>query len=116
MIYQIVPENVQYLIDAIESKVPYFSACYSSLGGVENASILLTISLDPKETWAHGIRENSRLTHFSIGSDGRVEQFKAFYSVYGLKKFRRTRASNFTEAVAKVAKYLDNVIQESTKQ
>ncbi len=59
----------------LKNKIPYVSAQVSTLGGKHRPSVMLTVSLDPKETWTNGILENSRYGKIDIRHDGRVELF-----------------------------------------
>lgn len=47
---------------------PYVRAHVSTLGGEDRASVLVTVSLDPKETWSNGILENSRYAKLAFHS------------------------------------------------
>lgn len=78
-------------------KAEYKSIRISTLGGKENTSIMITLSLDKKENWAYGILENSRYYHFSIEKNGVVENFT---SSYKLKRIRKKRVKSLSEAVA----------------
>lgn len=91
-------ETARALIQA-----PYVGAQYSRLGGAGRESVLIVVSLDPKDTWANGILENSRYTRFHLGSDGVLEQFTRSR---GLTTFRKTRVKDIREAVSKINKYL----------
>ena len=66
--------------------VPYRHAYTSTLGGPERASVLLTVSLDPRETWANSILENSRHAKFHINA-GVIE----LISGHGIPSFRKSR-------------------------
>lgn|SRR4030065_2165991 len=63
-------------------KVPFVIAKVSSLGGKENVSILLNISLDPKEEWGNGIYQNSNFMQFHISNSGIIDRFTAHYTLY----------------------------------
>lgn len=39
---------------------PYVRAGVSTLGGEDRSSVMVTVSLDPRESWTNGILENSR--------------------------------------------------------
>jgi len=66
-----------------------------TLGGEENASIMIKISLDKKENWTNGIFHNSRYYFFHIYRDGIVENFQCSYRV---KKVRKKRVSSLKDA------------------
>jgi hypothetical protein len=64
----------------------YVNGYVSFLGGPQRGSLLLTISLDAKESWPNGILENSRYAKFHINWDGAME----LISGHGMAKFRKT--------------------------
>ena len=78
-------------------KFPYVHVQHSTLGGIENVAILLTISLDPKHTWSNGILQNSRYAMIHIDNDGRVEQFSGHQ--ISLRKFT---AKNMAQVIDKI--------------
>ncbi len=78
-------------------KFPYVHVQHSTLGGAENVAILLTISLDPKHTWANGILHNSRYAMIHIDNDGRVEQFSGYQI-----KLRKFTAKNMAQVIDKI--------------
>jgi hypothetical protein len=92
-------------------KAPYKYAYLSTLGGDERASILLRVSLDPKDTWKYDIMENSRYMHFDIGRNGSIDQFKKAYTVK--KKFRKTRVKSLDDAAKKINQYIEEISKES---
>lgn len=98
-------ETARALIQA-----PYVGAQYSRLGGAGRESVLIVVSLDPKDTWANGILENSRYTRFHLGSDGVLEQFTRSR---GLTTFRKTRVKDIREAVSKINKYLSQQAKQN---
>src|SRR5690606_9511468 len=55
---------LQRLIDQLQ--VPFVSSYISTLGGANRASLLFTISLDPRQNWNNGILENSRYAKFDL--------------------------------------------------
>jgi len=100
-LYKVVKESITegVLFNAIDAedavnklkaglKFPYVNAYYSTLGGEDNVSILVIVSLDPKEEWVNGILENSRYSGFHISNDGDVENFSGSYKLSKLRKFR----------------------------
>jgi len=83
---------------------PFSRVNISTLGGKERASLLITISLDPREEWANGIIENSRLTRFHLSHDGILDQFHRFSRP--VKPFRKTRVKSIDDAIVKINTYL----------
>ena len=83
---------------------PVVSGYVSTLGGKERPSIMLALSLDPKEEWANHIFENSRYMKMSLHFDGTLEQ------ISGHKiKFRKTRVTSADDVVAKINKCISQV-------
>jgi len=102
-------EKAEQLANDLEQKLkaPFVRARVSALGGPERASVLLTVSLDPRESWVNGIIENSRLMRFHIGGEGVIEQHVHFSRE--IPKFRKTRFSYADEAVLKLSRYLQSL-------
>lgn len=81
---------------------PFVKGYVATLGGEHRASVLLTVSLDPRESWANGILENSQYGKFSLSYEGKLEHF----SGYGLGKMRMSRASSVTDAGRRLREFL----------
>lgn len=90
------PEEANSVMHHVKTGVnkPYVSAYVSTLGGKERPSVMLTISLDPKETWTNGILENSRYAKFDIDHTGRIKQ------ISGPLKFRSAKPKNVEQLVS----------------
>lgn len=87
-----------------EIKAPYFAASISSLGGVERASIMFRISLQPKEEWKNGIFHNSSYGMFALERNGSLEM----HTSSGLKKkFRKTVVKNEQDLITKMNKWVE---------
>jgi hypothetical protein len=107
-------------VESIKSQInaPYVSARISTLGGYGRASLMMAISLDPKEDWANNIFENSNHMRFSLGQDGLLDQFvlsvydKSRNRVRGIKKFRKTMVKSTDEMITKINKYINHVNDE----
>ena len=93
----------EQIISIINYPVVYVK--FSDLGGINERSLLITISLDKKEDWPNGYIENSRYTrfHYEPNNNNELEQF----AKSGIKKFRKSRPVNAIEAANKIKKYLD---------
>jgi hypothetical protein len=78
--------------------VPRKSTEVSTLGGVDNVSIILKLSLDPKESWQNGILHNSRYGMFHICNTGKVECF----SGESFRGFRSSTAKTFAHVILKI--------------
>lgn len=78
-------------------RFPYVYVYHSTLGGADNVSILLTVSLDPKHTWSNGILQNSRYAQIHISNNGVVEQFSG-----SRLKLRKFTAKNISQIIEKI--------------
>jgi hypothetical protein len=85
------------LAASLKATFPASSVNRSTLGGEQNASLIVKVSLDPKEEWINGIFHNSRYAMFSIGG-GKIEMFSYSKTV----KFRKANASNVEEAISRI--------------
>jgi hypothetical protein len=94
-----------------EIKAPVVGAQLSALGGAESASIIISISLDPRDTWINKIYENSRHMRFHLDRDGTLEQFQREYKIK--TKFRKTRARSIEDVINKINSYI--ALAESEK-
>ena len=94
-----------------EIKVPYIDAYKSTLGGEENVSILLAISLDEKDTWTYGIYENSRYARFYIDNNGVVEHFRGNIE----PRFRKTKVKDVDSLINKLNIYFQSIEKKSYK-
>jgi RNA-splicing ligase RtcB len=85
--------------DVVRKKIEHFpfSKTYvSTLGGESNASVMVTVGLDKKESWAHGIFENSRFVRYHITRRGEGVELECFHFHMRdktLKKFRSVSGS-----------------------
>ena len=96
-------KQVQLLVMA-----PYVRVQYSALGGKERASLLVTVSVNGKDTWNHGILENSRYVKLHIGYEGVIEQISKSHMIP--VKFRKCRAQSLTDVVQRIQRYVDTMI------
>jgi hypothetical protein len=98
-------EIMNDLLERVKRSVSEFphSWCYiSTLGGEQNASILVTVGLDKKETWAHGIFENSRYVRYHISSNRKgieLDCFQFHLRNMEMKKFRRVTLTSTSEKI-----------------
>jgi hypothetical protein len=94
-------EQAEALIATITTNLalPVIRAGKGSL--FENTgSIVLRVSLDPRETWVNGIFENSRFAIFTISADT-IEHLAG----YGVARFRKAKHKGSADAVAKLQKW-----------
>jgi hypothetical protein len=85
------------LVELLNGIFPYYYAERSTLGGEENASLIVKVSLDPNEQWINGIYHNSRYAMFHIGA-GKIEQFSRSKT----EKFRKCNADSIEVAANKI--------------
>jgi hypothetical protein len=99
-------DTVKDVVSQLNSQIdaPFVNAKYSAIGGERNVSIIVTVSLDPKEQWPHGILQNSRHCYFHIYQDGVVDQFSKSYKID--LKFRKIRAKDLKGVIQKINEYL----------
>lgn len=98
-------ESADILLAELKRQInaPYVGGYKSTLGGAHRVSLLLVVSLDPRETWQNGILENSRYTKLSIYVDGTIEDI----SGHGMTRFRKSRAKSFDDVINKINKWID---------
>lgn len=96
--------GAEALIGLLKEEVhaPFVSAYKSTLGGAHRVSVMLTISVDPRDAWSNGILENSRYVKLHIHNDGTITEI----SGHGLKRFRKTRFRDLAEVVDKINRFL----------
>ncbi len=112
---QIVAEMMQPLFNPDDPQLgilnninaPFVQYQVSTLGGKDRASILLRVSLDPKDQWANGIFQNSKFMQFRVSINGEAEQFTLSHVLK--KKFRKTKVKSLEEFVNKANKYIEIV-------
>lgn len=90
---------------AKELDAPYVQAQVSTLGGAHRPSVMLKVSLDPKEVWVNSIYHNSRYSQWHIGWDGTIDQFTAHLS----KNFRKARFKTVDDVINKLNAYIKQV-------
>ena len=90
-------EDKAKLVELLEEIFPHCYVERSTLGGEENASLIVKVSLDPKEEWINGIYHNSRYAMFHIGK-GKIEQFSRSKT----EKFRKCNANSIEVAANKI--------------
>jgi hypothetical protein len=84
--------------DGLKQLFPYVKVDRSALGGEDKASILITVSLDPRESWRNGILQNSRYRQFHV-REGGLESF----SGYNTPKFRKSRIKSIEDVIKKLS-------------
>lgn len=95
------------IFDHIETSIdaPIISGNISTLGGVDTASLMLTIGLDARDTWNGGIFENSRYSRFRIDAKG-IEQFSKHYKTANFRKVSKLPTKE--KIVEKLTKWIED--------
>jgi hypothetical protein len=88
------------LRELLAPQFPFFKGSVETLGGAHRASIIFTISLDPRESWVNGILENSRYGRFHWLNDGTLE----YFSGHGIGKLRKSKVKTAQDVAAKILK------------
>ena len=92
-------DNANQVHAALSSiDLPFLTVEFSTLGGIEHASILVTISKQKREEWENGIFHNSSYRMFSLTPDMRLESF----SGYNTNKFRAGKVKSVEHAIEKL--------------
>jgi hypothetical protein len=100
--------SAKKIVGDVKQKInaPFVNAYASTLGGEENVSVLILVSLDKKGDWENNILENSRYARFHLENDGTLEQFTL--SRLG-KKFRKTKVKDENDLIQKINNYIEEV-------
>jgi len=101
------PADADSVVEKLKSgiKAPFVNAYKSTLGGIEHTSILITVSLDPEESWTNGILQNSRYFQMHYSTNGVLEMFSRGRGLSG--KFRKTKVKDVYDALVKINKFID---------
>lgn len=87
--------NMNEIREAIKTvPVEFCNVKVSTLGGVDRASLLIAVSIDPKESWEYEIFENSRYCRVSLNHEMKFQVFSSSVKF----KFRK-RTTPTTEKV-----------------
>jgi hypothetical protein len=119
----ITQDTQKELQEKLTGIAPVVRVQLSTLGGVDRASLLLLISLDPRESWENNILENSRYARFSVyrkiyksrkGNivDGfEVEHFSGSFSYSNIPTLKTERLT-FRKAKVETLDQVANKIKE----
>ncbi len=88
--------------------IPYARAYVSAIGGAYRASILLTISFEPKDKWQNGYLENSTYRCFHWLHDGTLNDFAGYDRNKDAPKFRKTKAADVAQVLLKIGKFISD--------
>lgn len=87
---------------SLEAIFPYVCVTRSTLGGEIHASLIITVSMDPKNEWINGILHNSRYSMFSVDA-GKIERF----SGYGTPKLRKSNVKTMSDVTQKLTDWAE---------
>lgn len=91
---------------------PYVNARVSTLGGEDRSSVMVAVSLDPREAWTYGYLENSRYAKLAFHS-GREPDAVAFehLSGHGIPKIRAWKTKD-APALYKKLKTVEDALRK----
>ena len=101
-------EQAKQWLEAIKAQVhaAYVGGYVSTLGGQVRPSIMLTVAVDPKDSWPNHILENSTYVKLHLTNDGVLEaisgNIRSADGNFVRIKIRKTRVKELTQAVAKI--------------
>lgn len=91
-------------------KAPFVNAQFSTLGGPQNVSILVVVSIDEKETWANKIMENSRMFRIHLTLPNIMEMFQKSYTIK--TKFRKARPKSIDDVIKRINDFIKKASAE----
>jgi hypothetical protein len=106
-------ERINSLLERIKTIIgvmPYSQAYVSTLGGIHNASIMFTIGLDKKETWAYGYLENSRYIRFHASTEWNGFEVEAFVNSKTNIKIRKSTQKDDEALIKKIEKIVSELL------
>lgn len=92
------PENMDLLKSELLKLFPVVGISRYTLGGEDNASLGIAISLDPRDTWQNNIFENSRYAKFMLNADGGLSRI----SGWNTPKFRAGKVKDITQVIKRL--------------
>jgi len=98
------PDKAVDEINKLKGKIDagFVNAYISTLGGKERASIMLTITLEPKDKWPNNIKDNATIFQFDIARNGYVENFRSEWK----PAMRKFIARDIDDVIMKINDYL----------
>lgn len=94
---------VETLRSGLQIAAPVVRVSTSTLGGPDRPTIMMMVSLDPRETWSYGILENSRYFRMSLQHDGTLENFSGHYC----GRFRKSHVKTAADALTKIVTFIE---------
>lgn len=94
-------DNLESFMRELEAELrkrfPFVNLKYSTLGGESTVSILIAVSMEPKEVWMNGYIENSPYSRIQVERDGETSQFSGYK--FKLRKFYGKSAKDIGEKI-----------------
>jgi hypothetical protein len=88
---------------------PFVNVYPSTLGGPEHVSIMMRVSLQPKEQWSYGIFHNSPFLMFMFENNGELTNDTNNYQIK--KRMRKTNVKNVDDAINKINAHIASLGQ-----
>jgi hypothetical protein len=95
-------EEMKNSVDKINA--PWINISYSELGGKERGDFIISLSLDKKEDWKYGIKENSRFYHFHMEYTGKLFVFSNYSSK--APKFRKCNWKSVQDVIDRINRHI----------
>ena len=98
-------EKATEQLNAIKEGInaPVKGGYISTLGGRDRPSILLSFSLDDKDSWANGIFENSRYVKLHIETGGYISLCSQSHEI---PRFRQGKTKNTQAIIKKINQFI----------
>lgn len=93
----------------LQKRFPFFRTTISTLGGDDRADIMITFSLDARESWLYGIKENSRYFNIHIHNTRTSYEVENYIAVRGLR-MRSFKTLNPDEVISKLNRFYDKLV------
>jgi hypothetical protein len=102
-------ENKIFNIDSVQTEVEilkiqlraaYVNVAYSTIGGNDRVSILITISKEKLEDWTNRILENSNYMKLYLKNDGELSY------ISGNLKMRKSKNKSIEQVIERINKFL----------
>lgn len=87
--------------EKMENPPPHVKVDFSSICTEKDTSVFILVCLEPKETWKHGIMENSNYFRMSIHNE-KIELFSGWVA----DKFRKSKFKDSSDCFAKIEKFI----------
>jgi hypothetical protein len=103
-------DSILARIKEVIGVLPYSQAYVSTLGGIQNASVMFTVGLDKRETWAYGYLENSRYIRFHASTEWNGFELEAFVNCKVPIKIRKCTVKNEEILIKKIQKIVADLL------